>query len=104
VPLSLLLKGAKGVLVSWLNHRSIKVKLGAGREVNVQSVSQLDEVLERLSKMETSSKAEDRDRAQQSGRANQMKSAKPRVVAKREVKKSSKGKQSAGPRARAKKG
>ena len=52
VPLSLLIKGAKDALVAWLNHRSIKVKLGGGREVNVQSVGQLDEVLDRLKESE----------------------------------------------------
>jgi hypothetical protein len=86
VPLSLLIKGAKDALVAWLNHRSIKVKLGGGREVNVQSVGQLDEVLERLKESEEPAKPPARKRARKKSaskkRAAKRRSAPPRAKSK----------------------
>ncbi len=54
VPLSLIIKAARDVLVKWLDKRrtGISVKLGAGRAIDVRSTAELDEVLTRLDKTE----------------------------------------------------
>jgi hypothetical protein len=54
VPLSLVIKAARDVLVKWLGKRSygIRVKLGGGREIEVRNVPELNAVLTRLEQSE----------------------------------------------------
>jgi hypothetical protein len=54
VPLSLIIKAARDVLVKWLGIQShgIKVKLGGGRAIEVNNTAELDKVLARLDKSE----------------------------------------------------
>jgi hypothetical protein len=54
VPLSLIIKAARDILVKWLAKRptGIKIKLGDGRAIEVPTVADLDAVLMRLDQSE----------------------------------------------------